>query len=80
MPSDDRAVLREQEARYMSEISSTSGDTVDLVGNKWKVTLFGENPNVLVYRSPKLRDPQGRYVFKNIYLAPRKGESILSPE
>jgi len=77
MTSDDRAVLREQEARYMSELSSTSGGTVDLGDNKWQVTLFEESPSVLVYRSPKPRGPQGQYVFKNIYLAPRKGS--LSP-
>jgi len=73
MTSDDRAVLREQEARYMSELSSTSGGTVDLGDNKWQVTLFEESPSILVYRSPKPRGPQGQYVFKNIYLAPRKG-------
>jgi hypothetical protein len=76
MSSDDKAVLREQEA---SELSSTSGDTVDLGGNKWQVTLFGENPKVLVYRSPKPRSPQGRYVFKDIYLAPLKGSLSSRP-
>jgi hypothetical protein len=76
MPSDDRTSLQEQEGRYLSELRSTSGGTVDLGGNKWQVALF-ENPNVLTYRSPKPRTPPGRYIFKNIHLAPLKGS--LSP-
>jgi len=66
MPSDDRTVLREQEARSLSELGSTSSGTVNLGGNKWQVILF-ENPSVLAYRSPKPRTPPDRYIFKNIH-------------
>jgi hypothetical protein len=78
MPSDDRAVLREQEAGSLSELSSRSDGVVDLGGNKWQIALF-ENPNVLAYRSPEPRTSPGRYVFKNIHLAPLKGSLYSHP-
>lgn len=39
MSSDDRTVLREQEARSLSELGNISSGTVTLGGNKWQVTL-----------------------------------------
>jgi hypothetical protein len=78
MSSDDRTILREQEAISLIGLSSMSNGTVNLGENKWQVTLF-ENPSILAYRSPKPRTPQGRYVFKNIHLATLRGSLSFHP-
>lgn len=57
--SDDKAMLREQEDKSLSELGRMSSDAIDVDCNKWQIMLT-ENPRILLYRSPKPTDPSGR--------------------
>lgn len=70
--SDDKAMLREQEDKSLSELGRISGGAIDVDCNKWQIMLT-ENPRILLYRSSKPTDPSGRYVFKRIHLVLSKG-------
>lgn len=72
MSSHDKATLREQQDKSLSELGRMSGGAIDVDCNKWQIMLT-KNPSILLYRSPKPIDPSGLFVFKRIHLAPSKG-------
>ena|ERR1700761_5168735 len=72
MSNDDKTMLRVQEYKYLSELGQMSNNAVDIDRNRWQIMLT-ENPSILHYRSPKPRNPSGRFVFKRIHLVSSKG-------